>query len=234
MYHNKKHLFFDMDDTVTQTRSPMEDHIYELYASIPHDLVIVSGAQSTQIGQQVRNLPVYRLGQNGNQAISPSGDVLWEEVLSDTHARNIQEHIQAIREVANISVLNENDLVEHRGAQISYSLIGHNEELLKKKACDPDKELRKSLLTQVPFICDDLEVKIGGTTCFDYFQKGKHKGFNVQRLITHMGWNKDACLYFGDALFPGGNDETVIGVIDTHPVADHLETFEILKKYFKK
>ena len=40
----KKHLFFDMDDTVTLTRSRMDDDVYELFSKLPHDIIIVSGA----------------------------------------------------------------------------------------------------------------------------------------------------------------------------------------------
>lgn len=43
---------------------------------------------------------------------------------------------------------------------------------------------------------------------------------------------KDDCVYFGNALFPGGNDKTVIGVIDTFPVDNHLHTYSVLKEHF--
>lgn len=233
MYKNKKHLFFDMDDTVTLTRSPMEDDVYELYASLPHDIIIVSGAHIDQIDSQIRALPFYRLGQNGNQAIDPTKILLWEEKLNASHAEKIQEHIEAMKSLCDHFVLDENDLVEHRGAQISYSLIGHHEETIKKKAFDPHQHVRKSLLEKVPFMHEDIEVKIGGTTCFDYFEKGKNKGFNVRKLIEHMNWNPEEAVYFGDSLFEGGNDETVIGVIDTVQVRDHRHTYDILLEHFK-
>lgn len=227
-----KHLFFDMDDTVTLSRSLMDDDVYTLFSALPQDIIIVSGAHIDQIKFQVRGLPIFRLGQNGNQAMHPDGTLLWEDVLTDEHSRLITEHIDMLRKVCELSYKDEADLVEHRGAQISYSLIGHHEETHKKKACDPKQEIRKSLLEQVPFTCDDLEVKIGGTTCFDYFQKGKNKGFNVRKLIDHLEWDMSDCLYFGDSLFPGGNDETVIGIIDTVPVRDHRHTFDLLKTHF--
>lgn len=232
MYTNRKHLFFDMDDTVTLTRSPMEDDVYELYASLPHDIIIVSGAHIVQIGTQIRELPFFRLGQNGNQAVSPAGELLWEEKLHDAHSEKIQNHIAAMQVICDHPIKDEADLVEHRGAQISYSLIGHHEETHTKKAFDPKQEIRKSLLEKVPFDHDDLEVKIGGTTCFDYFEKGKNKGFNVRKLIAHMNWDPAHAVYFGDSLFPGGNDETVIGVIDTVQVDNHRHTYDILKEHF--
>ena len=232
MYSHKKHLFFDMDDTVSASRTPMEDYIYEFYSSLPHDVIIVSGAQVSQIDTQIRNMPAFRLGQNGNQAINPQNEELWTEFLTEEHAEKILEHVEKIRAEYDGEIRNHDDLVEHRGAQIGYSLIGHNEALERKRACDPDKNVRLSLLEKIPFESDDIEVRIGGTTFFDYFQKGRHKGFNVNRLIEHMGWEKNNCIYFGDAIFPGGNDETVIGVIDTHPVKNHIHTYEVLKEYF--
>ncbi len=234
MLQNKKHLFFDMDDTVSPSRTAMEDDVHSLYASLTHDIIVVSGAEVSQIDYQIRGLPVFRLGQNGNQAINPQNEHLWNEFLTEAHKAHIHEHIRKMRELHTISVIDENDLVEHRGAQTSYSLIGHHEILEKKKQCDPDRMVRLSLLEQIPFVHDELEVKIGGTTCFDYFRKGKHKGFNVSRLIEHMGWDKNECIYFGDAIFPGGNDETVIGVIETYPVDNHLHTYRVLKEYFQK
>lgn len=232
MYTHKKHLFFDLDDTVTLSRTPMGDAAYELYRSLPHDIIIVSGAEVKQIDTQIRKIPFFRLGQNGNQALNPENKTLWQEDLNQEQCRAIEEHIAQVRALTSFSVQDENDLVENRGSQISYSLIGHHEDIVKKKACDPDKKIRLELLEKVPLTHPEIEVKIGGTTCLDYFAKGKNKGYNIKKLIAHMGWDTDACLYFGDALFPGGNDETVIGIIDTHPVDNHEHTYELLKQYF--
>jgi len=46
-----------------------------------------------------------------------------------------------------------------------------------------------------------------------------------------MGWNKKGCLYIGDALFPGGNDETVVGVIETKSVRNPEDTFTLLEEF---
>ena len=72
-------------------------------------------------------------------------------------------------------------------------------------------------------------VRPGGTTTFDFTIAGKDKGFNILRLIRHEGWKKEDCIYIGDALFAGGNDETVIGVIPTHAVKDPDDTFDFVK-----
>ncbi len=228
----KKHLFFDMDDTVTPSRSRIDQDMYDFFSALPLDVVIVSGATNSQIRSQVGDLSLYLLGQNGNHAVNPVGEVLWEETLSEDHAKAARTHIHALQKLYTEEVNNRADLVEERGAQISYSLIGHHEDLEKKKACDPEQTVRKNLLAQVPLLHTELEVKIGGTTCLDYFQKGRNKGYNVKRLLETQGWNADDCLYFGDALYPGGNDETVVGIIDTVSVRNHRHTFDLLRQLF--
>ena len=60
--------------------------------------------------------------------------------------------------------------------------------------------------------------------------KTENKGTNVQKIIDYMQWSKDECIYFGDGLFPGGNDEFVIGVIDTVSVSDEKDCYEKLLK----
>ncbi len=76
-------------------------------------------------------------------------------------------------------------------------------------------------------------MKIGGSTSLDYLHKDRHKGTNVQKLIDLMHWNKDECVYFGDGLYPGGNDEAVIGVIETIAVDDHLDCYKKLTELLR-
>ena len=121
------------------------------------------------------------------------------------------------------------DLVQDRGCQISYSLIGHNEEISKKEHCDPSQEKRLGILKKFPFRSKTVEVKIGGTTCLDFFIKGYNKGKNVESLSKKMKWKKSECLYIGDALFPNGNDETVIGVVPTQQVENPKETERVIQ-----
>jgi len=117
---------------------------------------------------------------------------------------------------------------EDRGAQITFSPIGNRAPVEFKKGYDTDRKKREALMAAVPFISKELVVKIGGSTSLDYIHKDRHKSTNVQKLLDHMGWDKDHSIYFGYGLYPGGNDEAVIGVIETAPVADHLDTYRKL------
>lgn len=196
-----------------------------LLASLSQSLVVVSGARAEQIQSQLDNLPCYVLAQNGNHALHDVHE-LWRDILSEAETTEIMAHIASLPHTC--PVPDEQDLVEHRGAQISYSIYGHHAPVAEKERIDPDQSLRQRLLTEHPLLSEAIEVKIAGTTCLDYTKKGSTKGFNIARLVRNLGWDLATCLYFGDALFPGGNDESVVGVIDTEAVRDPKDTYEKL------
>jgi len=218
-------LFFDLDNTLTRSRSPIEPAMRALLASLPEDLIVVSGARAEQIQSQLDDLPCYVLAQNGNHALRGTHE-LWRDTLSETETAEIMAHIASLPRVC--PVPDTGDLVEHRGAQISYSIYGHHAPIADKERADPDQAIRRALLMEHPLVSETVEVKIAGTTCLDYTRRGSTKGFNIARLSRHLGWDPATCLYFGDALFPGGNDESVVGVIATEAVHDPKDTYEKL------
>ncbi len=201
------------------------------------DVVVVTGGQISQIKKQIPpsfDGQYFALSQSGNHALAKNGEVLWSEAFSPEQKAAILEFVRIIHDEAKLSVKDENDLVEDRGSQISYSLIGHHEDTSKKEAFDPGAKKRLAILSAHKEDVERLrksgaDVRPGGTTTFDFTIAGKHKGFNVVRLIEHEAWKKEDCLYVGDALFPGGNDETVVGVVPTHAVRDQNETFGFIE-----
>lgn len=224
-----KHLFFDMDQTVAPSRQPILVEMYDLLNSLPHDIIIVSGQEVDKILWQSNKLPAYTLGQNGNHATDVSNNELWNIPLDDIHRSEILTHIKKIVKILDHDLNHEWNPIEDRGAQITFSPIGNTAPVKEKSVYDPDRKKRDNMLAKVPFDSKDLVVKIGGSTSFDYIHKDRHKGANVQKLIDLMGWDKNEAIYFGDGLFPGGNDEAVIGVIETVYVEDHLDTYKKLK-----
>jgi len=223
-----------MDQTVAPSRQPILPEMFELLNSLPQDIIIVSGQEVSKIMWQSNNLPAFTLGQNGNHATDVENNELWSvPLLEDAQKSEILSHIQAVVEILDHDLNHDWSPIEDRGAQITFSPIGNTAPHELKIAYDPDRMKRESFLKQIPFESEDLIVMIGGSTGFDYIHKNCHKGANVQKLIDLKGWNKDDCVYFGDGLFPGGNDEAVIGVIETIPVKDHLDTYQKLKELLR-
>lgn len=208
-------LFLDLDNTVTESRGKISPEMYETLSKF-ENVIIVSGAEEKQIRSQIGDLKCSILSQNGNS------NPLWQRMLKEEEKQEIMRHINSFAKIGE-------DQLEDRGAQISYSFVGHHAPIEDKKAFDSKGEYRQKVLKDYPLESDLIEIKIAGTTCFDYLPKGLHKGYNIRKFIKYMEWKKVDCLYIGDALFSGGNDETVIGVIPTFPVENHLETLKFLK-----
>lgn len=226
------HLFFDMDHTIAPARQLILPEMYTLLKNLPQDIIIVSGQEVPKIHWQSNNLPAIVLGQNGNHAVDINENLLWNIPLSEDERQEILEHIEKIRATLSYSINEDWKPIEDRGAQITFSPVGNIAPNDIKMAFDPDRIKRDAMLLAVPFESENLIVKIGGSTSFDYLHKNRHKGTNVQKLIDHMGWDKSECVYFGDGLYPGGNDEPVIGVIETISVTDHLDTYRQLQEMF--
>ena len=244
-----KHFFFDLDQTLTESRSVIRDDHMELLKDLSdmYDVVIVSGAQRSQMEKQLPALAeqsgMYVLAQNGNDAYGKyhlhkeSGESyeqhLWHNTLSWVEKFRVFKYIEDII-TDGLKFKNLDDLVEDRGCQISFSLVGHHMPLGMKAAFDPDREKRRALLQKIPFHSDNLEVRIGGTTCLDFFKRGAHKGNNCRLLTELEHWNLEDCVYYGDALDKGGNDETVIGIMKTVAVRGPEDTFNHIKEILNK
>jgi hypothetical protein len=229
-----KHLFFDMDMTIAPSRQPILPEMFELLQNTTQDIIIVSGQSVDKIKWQSNNLSAIVLGQNGNHAVDITGNELWNIPLEPHHRDQILDHISEVMEILDHEVNHDWNPIEDRGAQITFSPIGNTAPVDVKKTYDPNRSKRESLLAQIPFASEDLIVKIGGSTSLDYLHKDRHKGTNVQKLIDWMGWDKSDCIYYGDGLYPGGNDEAVIGVIETVLVADHIDCYTKLVNLLSK
>ena len=235
-----KYFFFDLDNTLTRSKSHIEPEHIPVLKSLANraEIIVVSGSTAdtitTHLSDALRG-EYHVLGQNGNRAQGKDEQIVWERLLSDGQKEAAFAFIRHARRHLPLAVRDENDIVEDRGCQVAFSLIGHHEDIAKKEAFDPDHSIRHGLLRdladQVSTLeSANIEVRSGGTTNLDMFEKGRHKGYNVAAYIAHMRWNPDECIYIGDALFPGGNDETVVGIISTHAVKDYRETYQYLTR----
>ncbi|QQG38385.1 MAG: HAD-IIB family hydrolase [Candidatus Kaiserbacteria bacterium] len=231
-----KHIFFDLDKTLTKSRSPMEPAHQELFEKLcgGKDVVVVTGGSAEQIREQVTSRfdgKYYVLAQSGNDARTKNGAPLWIEELSTKQTAAIKAFVSLLRrEDFHGYPLEE----ENRGAQLTASVTGFHADINEKYAFDPDDKKRQAALARHDADVRKLRelgisVEPAGTTSFNFILDGKHKGYNILRLLEHEGWKKEDCLYVGDALFTGGNDATVIGVIPTQAVKDPSDAFHFVE-----
>jgi HAD superfamily hydrolase (TIGR01484 family) len=225
-------VFFDLDDTLTLSKTEIAPEMFyallALARSVP--VVIVSGATREQIEKQVPHIAALPraliLAQNGNDASEAAGRALWRFALGEPEKVEIMAHVRAAAERMGTPI--SPATLEDRGCQLSLSFVGHNAPRAEKIQFDPDRSRRRALLAALPFESQVCTVTIGGTTCLDYTRKDATKGANVARLMANTGLTR--ALYVGDAIVPGGNDETVIGVCDTRLASGPRETLALVRE----
>jgi phosphomannomutase len=235
-----QHFFFDLDNTLTRSKSPILPEHEEFLVDFASkaDVIIVSGSSEKNIWSRLSDVSTgsyYSLTQNGNRAFDKDRTLLWERLVSESQKKAVERFVGHVRNHTPTTVPDENDLLEDRGCQMAFSFIGQHADIAIKEKFDPDFSKRRKVLTdlheEVAKLEHDhgLEITIGGTTNLDIYLKGMNKGHNVRELISRYGWQPEECIYIGDALFPGGNDETVIGIIPTYAIKEYHETYEYLK-----
>lgn len=200
-----KHIFMDLDNCVTESRQIISQKMKKKLLSLKEPFVVISGAEIARIKKQMNGVPCIMMGQNGNDAPD------WRNKLTGEELVIIYQHLKKISKFSHVPI--DGETCENRGCQLSFSFTGHNADVKWKAKFDPDKKYRKHVLKNVPFKSKTLAVRIAGNTCFDYNKEYGLKGDNLKRYMKLHGLKKKDCVYYGDALFKGGNDESVIGVM---------------------
>jgi len=234
-----KHVFFDLDNTLTLSRRPMKPEHAPIFDELcrARDVIVVTGGTQVHIEEQVglANGRYFMLAQSGNHAIDKAGAELWREELTAEQVNASLAVIAKMRALFNEPVKDENDLIDNRGAQIGFSVIGYHEDPTRKDKFDPDFSRRKRVLSDLTedvhaLRATGIEVFPAGSSGYNFTIIGKDKGVNVARLIEREGWQRQDAVYVGDALGPGENDHSVVGVITTHAVSGPDDTFTFIKE----
>lgn len=217
-----KILIFDMDGTLTQSQALIHPTLKVFLESLTLPIAVISGATVSQMKKQIP-MEIDLLGQSGNE--------YFNDRLTVNEELKITQHINKLIEIYCFQVSNDNDLIQRRGCQVSFSLKGHNEKTEIKRAFDPSGKVRRAMLENYPFEVRGLKVSVGGTTCFDYVKEGCTKGDNIRRYLKEKGIDPSEALFFGDQLYKGGNDESVNGVCPVVEVDNPPDIIRIISNY---
>lgn len=211
--------FFDLDGTICESRQVISPKMKEKMLTLG-GFVVISGAEMERIKKQMDGVPCIKMGQSGNETAD------WYNKLTDKEIIEIHKHLEKVSKYTNVPINTET--TQNRGCQISFSFTGHNADINLKQVYDPEKTYRSIVLAKFPFKSKTLQVKIAGTTCFDYNRKGNLKGDNLKRYMKLHRLKKEDCIYYGDNFTKGGNDESVLGVMRCVEVRNPDHLLEIL------
>lgn len=246
-------VIFDLDDTLSESKTDlskdMGDLLFELLKRTK--VGIISGCAHTQFEKQLLKqlnssvfpnpnvlYNLYLMPSSGSQLFQYEVMKNWYRVYHDTLL--LREKVLICEEFkmacAITGILPKDDLEygeigEDRDSQITFSMLGQNAPSSVKKPYDPDQSKR----LQIAKVINDsigwgYEATVGGATSIDITRKGSNKASGVNKLLEHLKIDKSRVVFVADALFPGGNDHSVISTgVKCIPTGSVKETGEIIR-----
>ena len=130
------------------------------------------------------------------------------------------------------SLTTKEDQLQDRGSQITLSAIGRKAPTERKREFDPDGKKRLAWIAFLKQHLDEkkYELKIGGTTSIDITRKGLDKEWGIRTFLQHQGLSASDALFFGDKIFPGGNDYAASRIVDCVAVRNPADTLRKLRE----
>lgn len=211
-----KLIAFDLDGTLTQHRSALEDvnrNILEIL-SRQYRLVMVGAGDCMRIFNQMGNFPIDIIGNYGMQcAVFDYGQkkpVIVSEVHIEPERASVTERIEMLRSELGFTDYRGDTVEFHDSGMVTFPLIGTEALLADKLAFDPDRKKRRPVYSRVAGVFDEFNVFVGGSSSFDMAPKPYCKSYALKKYAEARNISMDEIVYFGDDYLPGGNDADVV------------------------
>ena len=247
-----KIYFFDIDGTIAESKKKISAKISNQLSQLSKKkkVAIISGASLKQINQAVVNKLKSDANLENLILLPTSGAALyiyeengWKEIYNKTICKKEFEKISELI----ISSFRKNKVpiprkcygerIEYRGSQITFSAHGQKAPLELKEKWDPDHKKRDAVIKTLNDLLPEYEAKIGGTSSIDINLKGIDKQYGIEQTLDYLNKEvksnikKEEAVFFGDKVFPGGNDyPAVLSGTEIISVENPTETENILDK----
>lgn len=215
---------FDLDDTLTVSKSRIDQHMADLLGELLArlDVCIITGGTFEQIQAQVLqylHAPAGRLAYLHIMPTCGTRYYVWrngawhmlyaEDLTEDEKSRIISVLAEGAKELGFWKQKPWGEIIEDRGSQITYSALGQEAPSDAKREWDRDGTKKRKLRDYAAERLPGLEVRVGGTTSVDVTRKGIDKAYGIKRLIEELNTSPGQLLFIGDRLREGGNDYPV-------------------------
>jgi phosphomannomutase len=228
----RRKYVFDVDGTLTPSRQKIDKEFAEIFWNFctSNEVYLVTGSDRDKTREQL----TYQILNSVELSFNCAGNEVWKKY--ELVRKNDWKAPESL-----LSFL-ENELrrskfspktgkhIEQRNGMINFTIVGRNCTLLERKnyvEWDSKEDERNAVAERVRQAFPELDVFVGGETGLDIFEKGKGKVQCLEHIRTS---NNDVIHYFGDQIFPGGNDYDIAMECDVHHrVKSWNETKEIIE-----
>ena len=228
----KRKYVFDVDGTLTPSRQKIDEEFAEIFWNFctSNEVYLVTGSDREKTREQL----TYQILNAVELSFNCAGNEVWKK----------EDLIRKNDWIAPDSLLAflENELensqfspktgkhIEQRNGMVNFSIVGRNCTLEQRKLYvewDSQENERNAIAKRVGNEFPGIDVFVGGETGLDIFEKGKGKSQCLEYIRTS---NNDIIHYFGDQIFPGGNDYDIAVKCNVrHSVKSWNNTKEIIQ-----
>ncbi len=241
-FSKKKIVLADVDQTICESCSEISPvMVREIQRLIGSGRIFsfISGSSIAELKRMVSSklkLDHHLLGNNGTNYVTFSQEKFTEKYnhpFKDPEKKEIFAAFEKLVAKENlVSLTTKEDQLQDRGSQITLSVLGRGAPKELKLEYDPGGELRIKYIEYLRQFLDfnQYDLKIGGTTSIDVTKAGLGKDWGVTQFLKLNQFSADEILFFGDKIYPGGNDYEVSKLVDCIAVKDPEDTLNQLKK----
>jgi len=224
IYDTETVIAADLDGTLAESKVKLSPEMATVISKwLCHNrFAIISGAKQDQFQSQVVSaLPegtylenLFLFPTDGAACYIYQNSVwtrLYENTISTEESDTIKKAIESAVEQSGLT-FDElfGEQIEYRGGQVTFSALGQQAPLSKKTPWDPDQSKRKIIVSFLSSLLHGFEVSIAGATSIDVTRKGTDKAYAISKIKEILKTDNEHIIFFGDAMFEGGNDHSVI------------------------
>ncbi len=230
----KKLICFDLDGTLTQHRSPLEEQNKKVLDNLSkkYKVIMVGAGGCERIYKQMGNYPIDIIGNYGMQEskVIDGKFTIVKQESSFPDKEYFLEKADYLRKKYGYTEFKGESVEFHATGMITFPLLGTKADIQDKLAFDPTREKRRVLYPEVLELFPNYAVYIGGSSSFDFSEKKYNKYDAIMTYAKENGFSLDEILYVGDDFADGGGDSHVrIFGMDYIEILDYKTLEEKLK-----
>ena len=205
---------FDLDGTLTQHKTPLDDRNRAILEKLnkDHTLNMVGAGNCMRIHNQLGGYPMDVIGNYGMQYAKYENGALTVARDSASPCRDreeIERKVTAIREKYGYTEFKGDNVEYHASGCLTFPILGTKADQADKLAFDPDRKKRRAFYKEVCEAFDEYNVFVGGSSSFDMAPKPFNKYYALDLWCKENGYDHSEVVFVGDDYGLGGNDESV-------------------------
>lgn len=250
-------IVFDLDGTLIETKSPMDQEMSDLLSKLLRlKKVAVIGGGKYEIFQDLflkqlkcprqllSNLFLFPTTSTAFYKYNGGWKNVYSLRLTKRQVRKIKNTFEKVFQEIGYRHPKRTygELIEDRGTQVSFSVFGQDlvkvlgkkGVLMKKKWKREHTPTKMKIARLMQKYLPEFEIRAAGYTTVDVTKKGIDKAYGLAQIKKYLKVPLQKMLFVGDALQKGGNDYAVIRTgVDYIAVSGPKETKKIIRNLLK-